>query len=310
MSGKSPALRILLFCVVALFALGTYPASSQEDPSTLDDYIEQARATPTPTPIPAAGDPIVDGLFWLYVRVPAELGSEMVEDGCMVRDEVLDQSLYEHDPFVIADENGAILTEDEFLGTSRIRWEQLPWEPGTSDEGWTGPDGTRICRLQGRLPFLPYSPIYQVVVGERTRGPFGVTWESIVANDRRLILDVDLTNEGGEQVSTDAVYVPCPFNAAAAVSTGTTALVVRGENPYVEVSTLASPFGTTQVWFAPDERDAISIMIIPAAADEEIPEVNLYAELDARPGEGFRVELEAPPFALVCGMVVHGAAPA
>ena len=170
MGGNSPALRLFLCSVVALFALGGYPASSQEDPSTLDDYIEQARATPTPTPIPAAGDPIADGLFWLYVRVPAELGSEMADSGCMVRDEVLDQSLWEGDPFVIADADGTIIADDEFLGTSRIRWEQLPWEPGTSDEGWTGPDGTRICRLQGGLPFLPYSPTYQVVVGERAAG--------------------------------------------------------------------------------------------------------------------------------------------
>ena len=101
-----------------------------------------------------------------------------------------------------------------------------------------------------------------------------------------------------------------PLMLQAAVSTGTTALVARGEDPYVDVSTYASPLGTTQVWFVPNDRDAISIMTIPAEEDEDFQEVNLYAEIDAGSGEGFRVELDAPPFALICWMVVHGAAPA
>lgn len=172
--------------------------------SELADLIAKSRATVTPTPMLAAGEPIEDGLLWIYVRAPADKMWEMDDNGCNVRDDELDQSVWENDPYVIADEAGTILQQGSFAGTTRIRSEQAPWEQGTSDEGWTAEDDTRWCRLQGGVGSLSYSPTYQVVFGEKARGPYVVSWDSVVRNEKRMMLAVDLS------APTDAVVARTP----------------------------------------------------------------------------------------------------
>jgi hypothetical protein len=228
----------------------------------------------------------------------------------MVYDEALDQSLYELDPLAIADADGNIIAEGDFGGTSRIRWKQIPWEPGTSDEGWTGPDDTRICRLQSRLPFLPYSPIYQLVIGERARGPYEVSWESIIAKEGHLLLDIDLTNAEQEPVSSETVYFPCPLSEEDMITAETAPLIAHSENAYVDISTTATNFGLTRVEVMPDGHDENVIMTIPAATNlDDIESVDLYAEVDVQTGDQFRVAVETSPLAF-CQLVVHGASPA
>ncbi len=183
--------------VVACLVL---PAAGVAQDGDIDDYIAGARATPTPTPTPELGDPITDGLFWVYLRVRAGDAAEMNEDGCSVRDEALDQTIYEGDPFVVANKDGTILQEGEFAGTTRVRAEQTPWRPGTNDQGWTADDGTRLCRFQGRLDILAYSPSYLIAFGEKARGPYEVSWETVTRNGGRMVLDIDLASSSEEPI--------------------------------------------------------------------------------------------------------------
>lgn len=288
-------------------SLGQHDVIAQES-STLDEYIELARATPTPTPAPVAGDPILDGLIWIYVRVPANRAIEMDDSGCSIRDDVLDQSVYEYDPFVIGDADRNVVYEDVFVGTSRIRWAQIPWEPGTSDRGWTALDGTRICRFQGRFS-VPYSPTYQVVFGERARGPYEVTWESIVANDQHLILDVDLTKVGEPHFSANAAVFDCS-SSSEPLTTVTGIMQIDDDSPYVDILTHVSPFGRIGVTIVPVEGKRTSIIGIPLTHDAGLRETSLFAEIETLPSGKVRFEIETPPFNLTCKFVVHGASSA